>query len=479
MAILAAVLVLADPFDLHGIDQGFYRVIGLGSSLAETKAPELWTCPMHPQILQREPGSCPICKMDLVPVKSTTADPSDEPAESAGDEGRAVDNAEEGPLLWTCGMHPQVLQGEPGSCPICKMDLTPVRTQGSSSSHDDDAAGPAIQVSSSVIQQMNVRTEVVERGDLRREIRTVGYLDYDPDRVVSVTTKFSGFIEQTYANYVGQAVRRGEPLFEIYAPELVQTARELISAQQYAAKMSEAPADARRGAEALVAAAKERMAFWDVSSEGIAADSDPSIVRTFAMRAPAGGVITRRAEGLEGMAVQPGTELLQIADLSRLWLSVEVFEDQLQWIQAGSEVTVTLPYFPGHAFHGKVRYLEPRVSAETRSVRVSLEVPNTDQLLRAGMYATVTFAPVIVPDAITVSEQAVLRTGHRDVVVVAQGEGRFEPRAVVLGPGHDGRIQVLEGLRPGETIVSSAQFLIDSESNLQAAMQRLMAEHAH
>jgi len=464
LAMLLTVELLADPFDLHEMDQRFHQFLGLaGPSFAESEAPELWTCPMHPDVLRKEPGSCPICKMDLVPVKKTAAD--------------TPQGEDEGAQLWTCGMHPQVLRNEPGSCPICKMDLTPVR-QGSRES-GEDGERPAVSVTTSVIQKMNVRTEVAMRGALHGEIRTVGYLEYDPDRVVSVTTKFPGYIEKTYANYVGQPVRRGEPLFEIYAPALVQTARELISAQQYAAKLQDAPEDVRASANALVDAARARLAFWDISAQDLGADTDASAIRTFAIRAPRNGVITRRAEGLEGMAVEPGSELLQIADLSRLWLSVEVFENQLPWIEPGSAVAVTLPYFPGHDFHGTVRFVEPRVSPETRSVRIGLDVPNPEGRLRAGMYATVTFDPVLAADAVLVSEQAVIRTGQRDVVVVAAGDGRFEPRTVTLGPAAQGHVQILDGVREGESIVTSAQFLIDSESNLQAAIQRLMAEHAH
>ena len=541
LAMLLTVGLLADPFDLHGMDQRFHQFLGLAApSYAESEAPELWTCPMHPEVLQKEPGSCPICKMDLVPVKKTTTEDSpreehdahppassitgassngegasgrrpgvQEDGSSSGSGAGAQDDGasrstgagaqedgaarstgagaqedaasgatDEGAQLWTCGMHPQVLQDEPGSCPICKMDLTPVR-KGSAPESAEEGERPAVSVTSSVVQKMNVRTEVAMRGDLRAEIRTVGYLEYDPDRVVSVTTKFPGYIEKTYADYIGQSVRRGDPLFEIYAPELVQTARELISAQQYAERLKDAPEDVRRSANALVDAARARLAFWDISAEDLGAASDAAAIRTFAIRAPRGGVITRRAEGLEGMAVEPGSELLQIADVSRLWLSVEVFENQLPWIEPGSDVVVSLPYFPGYDFHGTVRFLEPSVSPETRSVRMGLDVPNSDGRLRAGMYATVTFDPVLVSGAVLVSEQAVIRTGERDVVVVSAGEGRFEPRTVTLGPASHGHVQILDGVREGEEIVTSAQFLIDSESNLQAAIQRLMAEHAH
>ncbi len=174
------------------------------------------------------------------------------------------------------------------------------------------------------------------------------------------------------------------------------------------------------------------------------------------------------------MAAQPGMEFLHIADLSNLWLTVEVFDNQLPWIDVGGPATITLSYFPGVTYRGRVRYVEPEVSETTRTVRLTLDVPNRDRRLRVGMYATVVFEPVAATGALTVPAEAVIRTGERNLLVVALGNGRFAPREVVLGPGGDGFVQVLEGLADGDEVVTSAQFLIDSESNLREAIQKMI-----
>jgi RND family efflux transporter MFP subunit len=457
---------------------------------------ELWTCPMHPEILAEEPGSCPICKMDLVRVKED-AGPGDG----------------EGGALWTCPMHPEILEEEPGSCPICGMDLVGVKTDAGQGEREilfyrspmdpnitspvprtdemgmdyvpvyadeGEAAsvqGAVVTIDPAVQQNMNVVTRRVERRDIRHEIRTVGSLGYDQERMVSVTTKYPGFIEKTYVNYIGQPVRKGEPLFEVYAPELVQTEQELLAALRYAQRLESAPADTRDRATGLIEAARQRLAYWDVSPQQIAKlEETGDVFRTLQVLAPASGVIMLRMPGLEGMATQPGMELLHIADLSNLWLTVEVFDNQLPWIDVGSTATVSLSYFPGVTYRGRVRYIEPEVSEKTRTLQLTLDVPNRDGRLRVGMYATVVFEPVAAVDALTVPAEAVLRTGERDLVVVALGSGRFAPREVVVGPRADGAVQILEGLADGDEVVISSQFLIDSESNLREAIQKMIAE---
>jgi Cu(I)/Ag(I) efflux system membrane fusion protein len=191
--------------------------------------------------------------------------------------------------------------------------------------------------------------------------------------------------------------------------------------------------------------------------------------------APAGGVVMRRMPGLEGMAVKPGMELFHIANMSSLWLSVEAFENQIRWLQVGSVAEVSLSYFPGETFTGRVRFIEPQINEATRTVPLKLEIPNRGGRLRAGMYATVRFQPVVASDAVLVPAPAVLRTGQRNLVVVAEGEGRFTPREVHLGAEGNGRVEILSGLQAGEEVVTSAQFLIDSESNLREAVQKLLA----
>ncbi|HSO21868.1 MAG TPA: efflux RND transporter periplasmic adaptor subunit [Chondromyces sp.] len=433
----------------------------------EEHAEVLWTCPMHPQILQSEPGQCPICGMDLVALE----DDATGTAAHQGDEEHAE-------VLWTCPMHPQILQSEPGQCPICGMDLVPM--EGGDEAEDAPSPGTAqgavVRIDPTVVQNMNVTTEVVDRRDIRRTIRTVGYLEYDEDRMVTVTTKYPGYVEKVYVNYLGQSVTKGDPLFEVYSPELVQTQQELLSAQRYVRQLAGAPDDARQRAEALLEAAKQRLGYWDVSRRQVESLVESGeIVRTLTVQAPASGLIMKRMHGLEGMRIQPGMEVLHIAGLQTLWLEVEVYENQLPWIREGSRATVTFTYFPGETFTGRVRFVQPELSAKTRTVQLTLEVPNPGGRLRVGMYATVVFEPVMVQDAVTVPSQAVLRTGERNVVVVALGEGRFAPREVVLGPEGEGFVQVTEGLTPGDIIVTSSQFLIDSESNLREAVRKMAA----
>jgi RND family efflux transporter MFP subunit len=494
---LVMLFLVMDPLGVSPVDGwlGIERHADVGHPEGDGQEDQLWTCGMHPQVLEEAPGQCPICGMNLVPLRQD---------EGVGDE--------HGHGLWTCPMHPEVLEEEPGSCPICGMDLVEVKEDVGNGEREilfyrnpmdptitspvprkdnmgmdyvpvyaDEARsaatdGAVVTINPAVQQNMNVITERVTRRDISHRIRTVGYLDYDQEKMVSVTTKYPGFIEKTYVNYIGQPVTKGEPLFEIYAPELVQTEQELLSALRYATSLGAAPEETRRRAEALLEAARQRLAYWDISDEQVRRlEETGEVFRTLQVAAPASGVVMKRMPGLEGMAVRPGMELLHIADLSDLWLTVEIFEDQLPWLDVGSTATITLTYFPGEMFRGRVRYIEPEVSEKTRTIRLTLEVPNRGSRLRVGMYATVVFEPVAAKDAIAVPSQAVLRTGQRNVVIVALGEGRFAPREVRLGPQGEGFVQILDGLADGDEIVTSAQFLIDSESNLREAIQKMIA----
>ncbi len=468
--ICVTVLVVLDPLGLHPFDERWF-----GDEQEQASSGQLWTCGMHPQVMLEESGACPICHMELVPLDA--------------EEDHTHDAGAEPDELWTCPMHPNILQHEFGRCPICGMDLVRVEVEESDSSTStagDPQQGAIVSLEPSVIQTMNVRTAPVERRDLAREIRTVGYLEYDPERMVTVTTKYAGWVEKVYVNYVGERVRRGQPLFEIYAPELVQTEQELLSALDFAARMarlsengddSESDQDALRRAEALVEAARTRLRYWDIRDEQVAElERTREVFRTLTVTAPASGVVMKRMDGLEGMAVRPGMETFHLVDLSGLWLSVEVYEDQIGDIERGMTADVHFSTYPGETFHGTVRFLEPELSERTRTLGLKLAVSNRDGRLRPGMYATVELQPVAAPDALTVPSAAVLRTGERDVVVVSLGGGRFAPRTVTVGHELQGRTQLLDGVHEGEHVVTSAQFLLDSESNLRAAIQRLASQ---
>jgi Cu(I)/Ag(I) efflux system membrane fusion protein len=468
---ILTLLMLAVPLDIHPIDTWMHRLLGHEDMLSEANgAPGakaerkvlFYRNPMDPTITSPVPAKDEM-GMDYVPVYAD---------EAGAGSGTPQAKGERKVLFYRNPMDPTITSPVPAKDEM-GMDYVPVYADEAAETSGQDAT---VTIDPAVVQNMNVVTAPVERQDLSREIRTVGFLDYDQEKMVSVTTKFPGFVEKVYVNYVGEPVRKGQPLFDIYSPELVQTQEELLSALSFSKRLEGAPEEARRRAEELVAAARRRLGYWDISPAQIERlEASGRSRRTLTVNAPAGGVVMLRMNGLEGMAVKPGMELFHIADLSSLWLSVEVFEDQLPWLRVGSGAEITLSYFPGETFRGRVRFVEPEVAEKTRTVGLRLEVPNPDGRLRAGMYATVRFAPVVAHDAVVVPAQAVLRTGERNLVVVADGGGRFTPRQVQLGAGTERFVEVLSGVAPGEQVVTSAQFLIDSESNLREAIQKMLA----
>lgn len=483
LGLLAGLLLASAAFVLFG-DGGSFR------EPAETAAAEeLWTCPMHPEILADQPGACPICGMDLVPAEGGgAADPH------AGHDHGTVS---EGGQLWTCPMHPEIVDDQAGDCPICGMDLVPMEDDGAGGGplemdemgHSLAASGrTVVELDPGVVQRMNVTTEVARRQEMERTVRAAGSLVVDPAQVVTVTTKFPGFVERVYANYEGQLVRRGQALFDVFSPDLVQTQEELLSAVDYARRLEASSGadhdgghDAVDRAWALVDAAERRLFYWDVSRAQIERlKTEGTVQRTLTVAAPTSGVVTERLAGLQGMAIQPGTNALELADLGSLLVEADVYETQIDQVGVGSRAVIEPRALPGTTYRGTVRFVEPSLDPTTRAARLVIAVDNRDGRLQPGMYATVLLTPGVAgdlgPPPVTVSNQAVLRTGRRDLVVVDLGGGRFAPREVTTGAVEDGRIQILSGLEDGERVVTSAQFLIDSESNLRAAIQQMRAE---
>ncbi|MEM8932487.1 MAG: efflux RND transporter periplasmic adaptor subunit [Acidobacteriota bacterium] len=487
-----AALLFLDPLGWHGLDE---RLRGDAPTVTGAAAESLWTCPMHPEILESEPGACPICGMDLVPASDggSTADTTHD-----HDHGK----------LFSCGMHPQILESEPGLCPICGMDLTPVADSGGGASADDStggwtcplhpsieeahagecpicgtpldapAQGPTVALDPAVIQKMNVRTEVVERRSIMRPIRAVGTLELDQTTTSTVTPRFAGWVEAVRVHDVGQTVRKGSVLAEIYAPELVQTQEELLAAARYADRLSNAPEATREQALDLVEAARTRLDYWQVAPAAVdRLLTTGEVQRTVPIRATADGVVIERRNALDGQAVRAGDVLFRLADLGRLWLTVAVDEDRISSLVVGGTADIRFDAFPSERFAGRIRRLEPSLDPTTRTLGVRIEVPNRDRRLRSGLYASVEIAPPATDELppVAVPTRAVLRTGTRDVVVVDLGEGRFAPREVTLGNGDGTWSSVLGGLDAGERIVTSAQFLIDSESNLRAAIEQMRA----
>ncbi|MDX9708902.1 MAG: efflux RND transporter periplasmic adaptor subunit [Trichloromonas sp.] len=379
---------------------------------------------------------------------------------------------------YTCGMHPFIIQDEPGLCPICNMQLTPLKggahEQGSA---DAGAAAGTVSIDPMTTQNMGVRTEPVRRAALARTIRTVGLVAFDEPRQYSVNSKSDGWVERLYVNQEGQHVKKGQPLLEIYSPELVAAQQEyLLALRGYQRLADSSLPQVAENSRRLLEASRTRLRYWDISEKQIAAlEQSGEARKTLTLYSPQGGVVTMK-KVLEGMRVMAGEELLQIADLSRVWVNADIYEYELPWVKVGQSARVELPFAPDQVLTGKISYIYPTVRNETRTVQARIEFPNPGLALKPEMYANVSIDTASVADALAVPEHAVLKSGKGQTVFVALGEGRFEPRAVVTGVTNDeGLVQILSGLKEGEQVVTSAQFMLDSESKLREAIEKMLA----
>jgi membrane fusion protein, copper/silver efflux system len=366
--------------------------------------------------------------------------------------------------------------GLPDTSPVPKkdsmgMDYIPV--------YADEGGGTApgtVKISPERIQMLGVRTEAASLRSMAHTVRAVGTVAADERRIGVLNPKFEGWIEQLHVSTTGQAVRRGEPLLEVYSPDLVLGQREYLVARSAAAEMAHADPMARDNAKAIAAAALSRLKNWDISADQLARLQRTGVAtRTLTLSAPIGGIVIEKP-ALQGLHFGAGDMLYRIVDLSIVWLQAELFEQDLAQIRPGQSAKITVQAYPGRVFDGQVAFVYPTVNAQTRTAKVRIQVPNPDLLLKTDMYATVEIAaPIDSATVLAVPDSAVLDTGTRQTVLVDRGEGRFEPRAVKLGARADGYVAVLEGLRESENVVTGANFLIDAESNLRAALQPFTA----
>jgi Cu(I)/Ag(I) efflux system membrane fusion protein/cobalt-zinc-cadmium efflux system membrane fusion protein len=419
---------------------------------AATETKTQYTCGMHPFIIQDEPGLCPICGMKLTPLKAGTG------GQAAGE--RKV-------KYWVSPMDPTYVREEPGKDSM-GMDLVPVYEEG--------GPGGGIVIDPVTAQNMGVRTAPVERRDLSRTLRTVGLVTYEESRQYSINSKIDGWIEKLHVNQTGQMVRKGQPLLEIYSPELVAAQQEYLLALDSGRRLAESPfPEIADGARRLLDAARTRLSYWDISEKQIRElESTRQLRKTLTLYSPYGGIVTEK-KAFEGMRVMTGEELLQISDISRVWVNADIYEYELPWIKLGQAAVVELPFAVGKALEGKITYIYPYLENETRTVKARIEFPNPGLELKPGMYANVRIETQAVKGALAIPGNAVLNSGKGQTVFVARGEGRFDPRAVKTGVGdEEGYVQILSGLREGETVVTSAQFMLDSESKLREAIQKML-----
>jgi Cu(I)/Ag(I) efflux system membrane fusion protein/cobalt-zinc-cadmium efflux system membrane fusion protein len=414
----------------------------------EAQAAEtVYVSPMHPWIVSDEPGQCPICGMDLVARRD-----GPNAAESSGERTIAY---------WRAPMNPAEIYDQPGKSAM-GMDLVPVY-------EDDLVGGVDIFIDPVTQQNMGIRTAAVVQESLTRTIRTYGHVTYDETRTVQVSPKSSGWIETLHVDFTGKSVAQGEPLFEIYAPELVTAQEEYLVAFQSAKRLSR---DSRTG---LLASARRRLQYFDIADSEIEAlETTGQVRKTLVIRSPASGVVIAKAAE-EGGYVKAGTTIYRIADLSRVWVEAHIFEYELPWVREGQAAEMTIPYWPGDVRSGTVTYVYPYLRQQTRDVRLRLEFDNADMRLKPDMYADIHLKTHADEQGLLLPSEAVLRSGERNVVFVVKGGGKFTPREVTLGLSTDGgKVQALAGLAPGDVVVTSGQFLLDSESKLQEAVQKMM-----
>ncbi|HWD93088.1 MAG TPA: efflux RND transporter periplasmic adaptor subunit [Verrucomicrobiae bacterium] len=378
---------------------------------------------------------------------------------SPGHEQSSASAAPKEKTLYTCGMHPQVIQDHPGNCPICGMKLVPIlKSAGGSVSNESEIA-----VAPGMIQNMNIRTARVRRGPLRKTIHAAGIIEHNEAATTQVTTKFKGWVEKLYVSTTGQHVEEGDPLFEIYSPELYSAQSEYVLAL-----------DAAGGNNDLKDSARSKLKFFDVSDEQIAElEKTRKPRKTLQIVSPASGYVMDKMV-TQGQMVEAGTKLYEIVDHSAIWVLAQIYEQDLPFIQPDQEAMLTVTYWPGKVFRGKVSFVYPTLDEKTRTATARIELPNPGHMLRPGMFASVEITPEMKASALLVPDSAVLRSGQKNTVFVALAGGRFEPRTVTLGlAGENGEDEVLSGVKEGEDIVTSGQFMLDSESQLREAIEKM------
>lgn len=412
-----------------------------------------YTCSMHPFIIRDAPGACPICGMTLTPVKKEK-------------NGAAVENEV---TKWRSPTDPTYVRDSPGKDAMGH-DLVPFQEGG--------ATAGAISIDPVTIQNMGVRTEKAGKHKLQRTIRTVGLVTSVEGRQFSVNAKIEGWVERLHVNQLGQQVKKGQPLMEIYSPELVAAQQEYLLAARNRQQLAASPyPEIAGGADRLLEAARTRLRYWDISPEQIQAMEQSGQVRkTLTLYSEHAGVVTSK-KVLEGMRIMAGEELLQITDLTKVWVNADIYEYELPWVKLGQTARVELPFASGQVIDGSITYLYPYLENETRTVKARIELANPGLTLKPAMYANVSIAAEVVDDTLAIPVTAVLNSGKGQTVFVALGDGKFEPRAVKSGVRDDtDQVQILSGLSEGDEVVVSAQFMLDSESRLREALDKMTGQ---
>jgi membrane fusion protein, copper/silver efflux system len=417
-----------------------------------------WYDAMNPQYHYDKPGKAPD-GMDLVAMYADQATP---PAPSTA---APAPKGERKILYWYDPMHPQYKADKPGKAPDCGMDLVPKYAEEQAVS----MAPGSVMISSDKQQLIGVRTAEVKRETLVRDVQTSGQITADETKIAHVHVKINGFIEKVFVDYIGQLVKKGQPLFTLYSPDLVSTQEEYLIAKRGEKALSSSPfTEVAQGSQSLLRSTRERLKLWDISAEQIKKlDESGEVSRTLTFFSPISGFVTDR-KAFPQTSVTPDTELYTVSDYSTVWVNADIFEYEVPFVKVGQDSAMQLSYYPGKTWKGHVSFIYPTVDPTTRTVKVRMEFANPDFQLKPQMFADVKLK-INYGNQIVVPQEAVLDSGKEQTVFVAHESGYFEPRRITMGAQVDGKVAVLSGLKAGEIVVTSGNFLVDSESRLKSA----------
>lgn len=440
LLIITAVVILIPVY--------FLFIAGSSSSEIASQEKQLYTCGMHPEIVSDEPGLCPICEMQLVPIKNKNQKSSGE---------RKI-------IYWRAPMDPNEVYDAPGKSKM-GMDLVPV--------YEDEASRSGIvTIDPEVQQNMNIKTFKVESKKLSSKITTNGVLNTNETSEYIVTTRINGWVEKLYVNYTGQLISKSSKLMDIYSPELVSAQQELLTALSYQNSVNASSLESiRESGNELVKNAMRKLELLEVSEAEIKRLIDTKEVKTYiTLFAHKSGTVLEK-NIVEGQKIMAGMSLLKIADLSNLWLIADIYEYELSKVKVGSIASINFNFLPGKNYDGKVSFIYPTIDPKSRTVKIRIELNNRGEL-KPSMFANISIDGDDLGIKPVVPENSVIRSGLKDIVIISLGNGKFKPQEVKLGGFANGYYQVLSGLSEGNIIVTSAQFLIDSESNLKAAINQ-------
>lgn len=416
---------------------------------------QMYQCPMHPQIVQDHPGSCPICGMDLVPIEETGAAP---------DKGRL--------LFYRSPMDPSQTSPTPRKDEM-GMDYVPVYESDVQGGAPEVKGLAAVTIDTARQQLIGLRTAAAEEGPVGGDLRTLARLAADETRIRKVNVKVEGFVERLYADFLGQPVAKGQPLFSLYSPDFVSAQREYLLALK--TQKALAGGSLQQSGGELLEAARRRLLLWDMPPQALAhLEQTGEVQKDVTLRSPISGVITAKTV-VEGARLAPGDTPLEITDLGHLWALADVYETELARVKVGQGADLTLQAVPGRTFRARVAFIDPVLDPKTRTAKVRLVVANPRGELKPDMFGDAVIHAGL-RKGLTVPLDAVLDSGTRKVVFVALGDGKFAPREVETGPSAGDRVEIRKGLAAGESVVTGAAFLVDSESSLRAALAQMAAK---